>query len=266
MLAKRKSIALISASIFLLTASSSWAETMKIGVAANFELPLKEIIAAYQNDYSDTITYTSASTGSLKSAIIAGGNANGPYDLFLAADQASPTDLANNYPSLVEGSTFTYATGYLTLWSNNNSVNISTGLPVGFSAAYGPVAIADHISAPYGAAAWAVLQASPHYITSLPDPSVTEYSNIDTTFQAVNNNTKNIGFVAKSQVCKKVAGAETFSGTSHYVYTGSPITQKGIIIERTSRTSAQDALVSRFTNYLRTNPNALAIIQNYCYS
>ncbi|MES2261074.1 MAG: molybdate ABC transporter substrate-binding protein [Pseudomonadota bacterium] len=256
------------ASALMLAMGSSMAATLKIGVASNFEIPLRAIVDAYKFDFSssDTITVTGGATGTLKAAIISGGSTNGPYDLFLAANQAAPVDLVNNYSSLVEGSSFTYATGYLTLWSNTSGVNVSSGLPSNFYSLYGQVAIADHITAPYGAAAWTVLQASPHNITSLPDSKVAEYTNIDTTFQAVNTPGKQIGFVAKSQVCQNLGAGETFSGTSHYVYTGSPIVQAGVAIERTSRSGADDTLLSDFINYLRTNSNAQAIIQQYCYS
>ena len=257
---------LIAAALLALQ-SAAFATTITIGVASNFELPLVDIIAAYNNDYpGDTVNYTSGATGTLKAAIIAGGSVSGPYDLFLAANQAAPADLVANYSSLVNGSYFTYATGYLTLWSNVSGVNISSGLPTNFYSLYGAVAIADHVAAPYGTAAWNVLQASPYNITSLPNASVTEYSNIDTTFGAVYSATKQIGFVAKSQVCQNTSGVESFSGTSHYVYTGSPIVQSGVQIQRSSRSSAQNALLSNFLTYLRTNSNAAAVIQRYCYS
>lgn len=255
----------VSAALLVLGAPAIQAATLTIGVAANFKNPLVEIIAAYNSAYpGNTITYTSASTGSLKAAIIAGGSYNGPYDLFLAANTDAPADLAANYASLVEGTAFTYAKGYLTLWSNDAGVNISSGLPSGFYATYGQVAIADPANAPYGAAAWSVLQSSPHYIASLPDYQVAVYSNIDTTYQTVALGTQKIGFVAKSQVCQKTGGTESFTGTSHYVY-NTPITQQGIKIERTIRTSADDALLASFKSYL-SGATATAIIQKYCYS
>ncbi len=258
---------LVAAAALLALQSSAWAATITIGVASNFELPLVDIIAAYNNDYpGDTINYTAGATGTLKAAIIAGGSVSGPYDLFLAANQATPADLVTNYSSLVNGTYFTYATGSLTLWSNTTGVNISGGLPSNFYSLYGAVAIADHVAAPYGTAAWTVLQAAPYSIPSLPNASVTEYSNIDTTFNAVYSTTKPVGFVAKSQVCQNIAGVESFSGSSHYVYTGSPIVQSGVQIERSSRSGAQNTLLSNFLTYLRTNSNAAAVIQRYCYA
>jgi molybdate transport system substrate-binding protein len=264
---KRISTLAIS-TLFLAFASQAMATTtITVGVAANFEIPLRDIAAAYvAANPGNTIAITAGATGTLKAAIIAGGSVNGPYDLFLAANQAAPNDLVTNYASLVQGTAFTYATGYPTLWSNTAGVNISGGLPTNFYSLYGAVAIGDHVTAPYGTAAWSILHAAPYSIASLPDAKVTEYSNIDTTFIAVNTATRKVGFVAKSQVCSKSGGVETYSGKSHYVYTANPIIQSGVAIERSSRSGTQDALLSDFLNYLQTDPAAAAIIQGYCYS
>lgn len=266
MFTKTKTALGVSALFLAFSAPAFATTTISVGVASNFEVPLRDIAAAFiAANPSTAINITSGSTGTLKAAVIAGGSVNGPYDLFIAANQAAPADLVTSYPSLVEGSAFTYATGFLTLWSNFAGVNISSGLPSNFYSLYGAVAIADHVAAPYGAAAWTVLQAAPYSITSLPNAAVTEYSNIDTTFSAVSSSARKVGFVAKSQVCTKTGGVETYTGTSHYVYTGSPIVQSAVKIERTSRSGGQDSLLDDFVDYLQNDSAALAIIQKYCY-
>lgn len=264
---------LVTATLSALTVSAAallspaaHATTITVGVAANFEIPLTKIIAAYNAIHpGDTINYTSASTGVLESAITSGGTVSGPYDLFLAANTAAPGDLVTNYPTYVVGSAFTYATGYLTLWSNTPSVNISAGLPTTFYSLYGPVAIANHITAPYGAAAWTILNNAPYSIPSLPDASVSEYSNIDTTFMAVNAGTNQVGFVAKSQVCTNTGGVETYAGVSHFVYTGSTLVQNGVKIQRTIRGTPENNLLNSFTSFIGST-SGKNIIRGYCYS
>jgi len=257
----------LTAAVAILGSSALRAETITVAVAANFEFPLKDIIAAYHNDFpgDNTINYVAGSTSTLEAAIIAGG-LTGPYDLFLAANQAAPLDLATNHASLVAGAVFNYTRGFVTLWSNTENVNISAGLPADFFPPYGAVAIADPTKAPYGAAAWATLQAAPYSIPSLPDYRVTTYSNIDTTYLAVAAGTNTVGFVAKSQVCKLVDGTEVFTGSSHYVYAKSPIVQAGVKLKHQGRTKAQGALLASFITYLHNKKGpAAAIIASYCY-
>jgi molybdate transport system substrate-binding protein len=148
----------------VLTASSfgAHAANINISVASNFYIsgaagnsPIADLIAAFQtaNPGSTATVVQNGSTGTLESQIT-GGNSLG-VDLFLAADNAHPQDLATNHSSLVAGSSFNYAIGTLVFWSNTSGVNVtcSGGGSCGYnSSTYLNVAIADPSTAPYGVA------------------------------------------------------------------------------------------------------------------
>ena len=266
----------LSALFLTFSAPAVWSETITVGVAANFCTPLSEIIDLYTTENpGQSVNIACKATGTLNSEIIAGGTSNGPYDVFLAANQATPAALKTSYPTFVEGNTFTYATGYPVAWSNSLGVTLSAGIPFGFNSAplnYGKVAIANPSTAPYGAAAWSILQGSPTFLSGYPNANVQEYVDIGATFAAVFNyptspsTGSRIGIVAKSAVCKRTAGVESFSGEAHYVYTSNPIIQDGIVIERSVRTIAEDSLVTDFVSYLRASGGgAASIIDKYCY-
>ena len=276
----------------VLTASSfgAYAANINISVASNFYIsgvagnsPIADIIAAFQtaNPGSTVTVVQNGSTGTLESQIT-GGNSLG-VDLFLAADTAHPQDLVTNHFSLVVGNPFNYAIGTLVFWSNTSGVNVtcSSGGSCGYdSGTYLNVAIADPSTAPYGVAANTVLTG--RYGLNPPlstNPLVSEFSNIDTTFAAVQNQTVTVGFVALSQICH--AGSYPTSGSalvypptdtsvSPVVFNYNPIVQAGIRIAR-SRTTDQNAELDAFVAYLTdhtTSPPSQMIttLTSYCYS
>jgi molybdate transport system substrate-binding protein len=275
----------------LLAASSfgAHAANINLAVASNFYIlgtagnsPIADLIAAYLNSHpADTVTVVqNGATGTLESQIT-GGNALG-VDLFLAADTAHPQDLVTNFPTLVVGSAFNYAIGTLVFWSNTTNVDVTcaTG-SCGYNASiYPKVAIANPSTAPYGLAANTLLTGR----YSLPAPLssntlVTEFSNIDTTFAAVKNQSVTVGFVALSQICQ--AGSYPTSGSalvypptdtsvSPVVFNYNPIVQAGIAIAHT-RTADQEAELSAFVAFLTdhsTSPPSQMIttLTSYCYS
>jgi molybdate transport system substrate-binding protein len=265
------------------------AANINISVASNFYIsgmvgnsPIADLIAAYQAATGDTVTVVqNGSTGTLETQITSG-NALG-VDLFLAADTAHPQDLVTNHSSLVVGSPFNYAIGTLVFWSNTNGVNVTcgTGGSCGYnSSTYQNVAIADPSTAPYGVAANTLLTV--RYGLAAPlstNPLVREFSNIDTTFAAVQNQTVTVGFVALSQICQ--AGSfpttgsalvypSTDTSVSPVINNYNPIVQAGIRIART-RTPPQNAELNAFvaflTDFTMSPPSKMiTTLQNYCYS
>ncbi|WP_096704330.1 molybdate ABC transporter substrate-binding protein [Magnetospirillum sp. 15-1] len=249
----------ILAAILAVAPFSLHAQTITVGVAANFSTPLSEIITKFQTaNPGYYVTTTSKSTGQLQADIIAGGT-SGPYDLFLAANAASPIYLHDYYSSLVVGDVFTYAQGYLELWSNKSGVDISAGLPTNFT----KTVIANVPNAPYGVAASQILAADPYYV-ELPDSRVDQKSDITATYNSVADGTYDYGFVAKSQICLN----GSFSGVSHHSYTSGydAIIQDGIKINRTARTSGENTVLAAFVTYLQTSLGAGDTITKYCYT
>jgi molybdate transport system substrate-binding protein len=257
-------------------AGAAQAASLNIGVAANFKNALTDIIAAFTSDptkghLGDTITFVSDSTGNLKTSIL-NGNPNG-YDLFLAADNTTPKAVQTANAALVIGNQFNYTIGKVVLWSNSPGVDVSKPLASNYFTTagmpWGQVIIANHSTAPYGAAAAAILTAKPYYLT-LPaaggsNAYIVEKSNIDNAYQAVLTQQYKVGFVAKSQVCSKATGTEVFSGTSHTVYAKN-IVQAGIKLAQTGRAKDETTLLNDFVTYLKDPAGTAAVIMDkYCY-
>lgn len=282
---KYKMTSLLSAmtvvwSLCLAGASPAFATTnINVAVAANFcappnpgdPTPLGDLITAFQTaNPSYTVTLVQcAATGTLASQIT-GGNSLG-VDLFLAANSATPASLASGYGV---GSTFTYAVGTLAFWSK--SVNVSAGYN---SSTYSKVAVANTTTAPYGTAASQLLTGRYGLTAPLSSNSLVNiYSNIDSTFQAVNSGSETVGFVALSQICS--AGTYPSSGyalvypptdtsVSPVVYNYDPINQAGLRIAH-SRTTAQDTELDAFVSYLTDHTlspqsQMITTLLNYCY-
>lgn len=133
-------------------AAGARGETALAAVAANFAGPAQELAERFRAESGHEIVVTTGSTGKLYAQIGAGA----PYDLLLAADQASPARLLAEGKA-VAGSAFTYARGRLVLWS------MQPGRATGPEALADPglryLAIANPELAPYGAAARQALSA-----------------------------------------------------------------------------------------------------------
>ena len=280
----------VAAALLASSSLGAHAANINLAVASNFYIsgtvgnsPIADLIAAYQTaNPGNTVTVVqNGATGTLESQIT-GGNALG-VDLFLAADTAHPQDLLTNFPALVvTGSMFDYAIGTLVFWSNTSNVDVTcaTGTCGYDKSIYPSVAIANPATAPYGVAANTVLTG--RYGLAAPlssNPLVTEFSNIDTTFAAVQNTSVAVGFVALSQICQ--GGSYPTSGSalvypptdtsvSPVVFNYNPIVQAGIEIVH-SRTSDQEIELSAFVAFLTdhsTSPPSQMIttLTSYCYS
>lgn len=123
----------------------------QVAVAANFAQTLKQLIALYTQDHpDDRIGVTVASTGKLAAQIRQGA----PYDIFLAADQRRPAELAKE-GLLDEATMRIYAQGVLVLWTPTRGVSLGPeSLRLGNVQ---PLALANARTAPYGVAAESAL-------------------------------------------------------------------------------------------------------------
>ncbi|WP_083917839.1 substrate-binding domain-containing protein [Uliginosibacterium gangwonense] len=277
----------VSVAVLMFAASGVEAQTIKVAVAANFQAPLNKLITAYQNSgqsYSGaSFTVTSGATGDFKTEIVSvlsAGSAT-PYDLFLSADDETPTSLYVSYPSVVQAPFF-YAEGKLVLWSKYGPNVGSSGYagfpnPASYVYANGQVAIANPTTAPYGNAAKQVL--SRMYSIAYPggayDRIFTQYTTIGTTYNAIvastgSSSAPNMGFIAKSQICSNGAIVTPLTGT-YYEYTqtsanGSAphdrILQDGVAIR--GRSGASAAAVDQFISFIKST-SGKAIITSYCY-
>jgi len=139
-------------SIFAIPLHSLAQEKISVGVAANFISAFKEIAADFETKTGVKVAGTFSSTGNLYSQIKNGA----PYDMFLAADEKRPDLLQKE--GWAQG-TFIYARGKAILWSaHKDFCKAATWQDALKNNQIKKIAIANPLTAPYGAAAKAALQ------------------------------------------------------------------------------------------------------------
>jgi len=127
-------------------------EKVSVAVAANFISVFKEIAAEFEEKTGSKVEATFASTGSLYNQIRNGA----PYDIFLSADEERPALLQKE--GWTEG-TFIYARGKVILWSASKAFcKSATWQDALKNDQIKKIAIANPLTAPYGAAAKTALQ------------------------------------------------------------------------------------------------------------
>ena len=139
--------------ITLMSPFSAFAEEkISVAVAANFISAFKEMAADFEEKTKVKVEATFSSTGNLYSQIKNGA----PYDLFLSADEERPDLLQKE--GLTEG-TFIYARGQAILWSaDKDFCKAATWQDALKNNKIKKIAIANPLTAPYGAAAKKALQ------------------------------------------------------------------------------------------------------------
>ena len=130
----------------LLFTAPLMADTVHIATAANFKSTAEKINVLFKAQSTHKTTLSSASTGVIFSQITHGA----PFDVFFAADKTSISKLEdNNYSAHNQG--FCYALGTLVLLGSENPERDLADPALS-------LAIANPDTAPYGMAAWEVLQ------------------------------------------------------------------------------------------------------------
>jgi molybdate transport system substrate-binding protein len=139
-------------SIFAMPFYALAQDKVSVAVAANFISAFKEIAADFEEKTGVKVEATFASTGSLYNQIKNGA----PYDIFLSADEERPALLEKE--GWTEG-TFIYARGKVILWSADKAFcKVATWQEALKSNSIKKIAIANPVTAPYGASAKAALQ------------------------------------------------------------------------------------------------------------
>lgn len=138
--------------IFLLATSSQAVEVIRVGVAANFMQPFREIARSFENRNHCDVQAVFTSTGNLYGQIVNGA----PYDLFLAADGERPALLHGR--GLAE-KPFVYAVGRVILWTGERNLCQAKDWKVVLAlAGERKIALASPAISPYGASAVAALK------------------------------------------------------------------------------------------------------------
>ncbi len=132
--------------LFMATSALA-ADRLTVAVAASFKRPFSEIVRLFEASHPIKIEASFASTGTLYSYIVNGAL----YDVFLAADDKRPQVLHGS--SLAEAPVV-YARGRVVLWTNREDLcRAGNWKSVLRDAGARKIAIANPVTAPYGAAA-----------------------------------------------------------------------------------------------------------------
>jgi len=167
------------------------ADDIIVAVASNFTATLQQIAQQFEAGTDHEVTIVSGATGRHYAQIINGA----PYDLFFAADAETPARLAQE--GRTQGEPMTYAQGRVALWSRNATLVDDEGAVLR-TGGFRSLAIANPRLAPYGQAAVEVLENMGLYQDL--ESRLVMGENIAQTFQFVDTENAQLGFVAYSQV------------------------------------------------------------------
>lgn len=122
-------------------------QPIRVAVAANFKATLEQISARFEAQTGYQVVLSSASTGVLYSQIVNGA----PFQLFFAADLASPQRLVASRAATTSQDMFCYAMGRLALAGGDGTL-------AQLADPQHSLAIGNPVTAPYGKAAMQVLE------------------------------------------------------------------------------------------------------------
>ncbi|MDX9961253.1 MAG: molybdate ABC transporter substrate-binding protein [Aliarcobacter sp.] len=174
-----------------LLASSIFANTITVAVAANVSYAINELVAEFNKTNPDTkVQVTLGSSGKFTAQIESGA----PFDVFMSADMKFPKSLfekglALNEPAL-------YAQGSLAMLSSKE-LDFSKGINLVTDANIGKIAVANPKTAPYGTATVEAMKNA-----NVLDKVESKFVYAESISQAVTYATTaaDVGFIAKSSL------------------------------------------------------------------
>ena len=245
---KRILVLTLILSIFTMPLNVLAQEKISVAVAANFISAFKEIAADFEAKTKIKVEGTFSSTGNFYNQITNGA----PYDLFLSADEERPSKL--NKDGLAD-TPFIYAQGQAILWSaNKDFCKTKTWQDALKNDRIKKIAIANPLTAPYGAAAKKALEK-----VGMWDNMQTKLVNaqdIAQSFQYAATSAVDAGFCAMSA---KVS-TEGKKGCFFVINEAPEIIQSACLLKRTTNRAA----VEKFVEYLKS-PAAKEIKAKYGY-
>lgn len=244
--------ALLTLAIAIGCVSGAHAGEVQVAVAANFAAPMQRIAAEFGKDTGHRAKLAFGSTGKFYAQVKNGA----PFEVLLAADDETPARLEKEGHAL-PGTRFTYAVGKLVLWSSRDGYVDAKG-EILRTGDFRHLAIANPKTAPYGAAAVAVLKKLKLF--DALQPRLVQGENIAQTQQFVSTGNAQLGFVALSQVARD---GRIASGSGWVVPSSlhEPIRQDALVLAKGRANPAAQALA----DYLKSD-KARAIITSYGYA
>jgi len=224
---------------------------VQVAVAANFAGPMEKLAAQFQKDTGHKAILASGATGKFYAQIRNGA----PFEVLLSADDETPARLEAEGHAVAK-SRFTYAVGRLVLWSAKANYVDAAGAVLK-TGDFTHLAIANPKTAPYGAAATAVIHKLG--LTARLQPRLVQGENIAQAFQFASTGNAELGFVAQAQVWRD----GKFTAGSGWIVPASmhaPIRQDAALLTRGAKNPAAQALL----DYLRSD-KAKALIRAYGY-
>ncbi len=179
--------------LLLMLPATASADALLVAVASNFVRPAEALAAHYEQQSGRAVALSPGSTGKLYAQVVNGA----PYDVLLAADARRPEMLEASGHG-VAGSRFTYATGRLVLWSPDPALNGADCRAELDRLGRRHLAIANPLTAPYGAAAKSVLVAEGLY--ERLEANLVYGENIAQALHFVVSGNASLGLVAAAQL------------------------------------------------------------------
>ena len=224
---------------------------VQVAVAANFAGTMEKLAEQFQRDTGHKAVVASGATGKFYAQIRNGA----PFEVLLSADDETPARLEAEGHAVAR-SRFTYAVGRLVLWSAKANYVDATDAVLK-AGDFKHLAIANPKTAPYGAAAVAVIDKLG--LTARLQPRLVHGENIAQAFQFASTGNAELGFVAQAQVWRD----GKFTAGSGWIVPATmhaPIRQDAALLTRGAKNPAAQALL----DYLRTD-KAKALIRAYGY-
>jgi len=216
--------------------SAAFAGEVTVAVASNFLTTVQKIAGGFTEQTGHQVHIVNGSTGTLYAQISIGA----PYDVYLSADQERVLLLADA-GRLLEGAHKAYALGGLILYARGGGVlaeDIQSSLA---QDSVHHFAMADPDLAPYGRAAYQVLE---HLgLTDMIAQKAVLGANIGQTFGFVKTGNAPIGFVALSQAVV-IGGAWLDVPPSHYA----PIIQEAGLLAHADGNAAARAFYDHLSS------------------
>lgn len=239
--------------LFVTSLASSAADTINVAVASNFASTLRILSLRFTEQTGHRIRVSTGSTGKLYAQIVNGA----PFDVMLAADQARPK-LLEAASHAVAGSRFSYAEGRLMLWSADPQLASQDCLAALRQDGQARVAIANPLTAPYGAAARESLRGLKLWAEL--EPRIVRGENIAQALHFAASGNARFGLVSVSQLRNASLPATgcvwQLPSSLH-----SSIEQQAVLLQR----AADNALAIEFLRFLRSD-DAKQIIAEHGYS
>ena len=221
----------------------NFAAEINVAVASNFSIPMKNIVAEFEEKTGNIVNLSFGSSGRFAAQIINGA----PFSAFFSADQSKPQAL-EEAGLVLDGSRFTYAIGRLVLWSSrgqfvdNNEEKLISGN-------YDTLAFANPRVAPYGIAAQEVLQRL--NVRKRRNHVWVNGENVAQTYQFIATQNVDLGFVSLSQI---ISDGEIKNGSSWLIPSSmyKPILQDAVILKSSEAIEAtRELMLFMRSSYVR---------------